>query len=399
MKKDIKFYIEQRLTQKERIVLYNRLGILGQRKTLEEIGIILNNLTRERIRQIEKRIYQKIKGAIKKGDIRDTTVETIINFATKITFLDQIEIRECDYPPTTHCELVANIFSETLEIIKHPAFSKRRLLSLTQYNLKNKLTELTSFLSETSEFQSLQKVSSRFEIPSDVILSMTNVVNKDGEIAVESNRSIFYPKGVTSRVLEILKDYGKPMKIKEIAHEGNLSTNQARSAIERIPEAINVGLSTYALKEWGYIEGWASDIAHHYLEEAGEPMTTRNITKLVLKQKRIKARSVYMAMKNDNRLAQLNTGHWVLRRWGYENIRVNKGKSFNYKISATEALNEVLKDNKEFLSIKQILKLVQQRYGDDAPKSYSSYYPILQVLEKEGKITKIKNGKFCYYKK
>ena len=52
--------IKQKLTQKEYLILTLRTGFeTGEKHTLEEVGIIMN-VTRERIRQIEKKIIKKI---------------------------------------------------------------------------------------------------------------------------------------------------------------------------------------------------------------------------------------------------------------------------------------------------------------------------------------------------
>ena len=64
-------HILNQLTKKERDILILRYGLDsdGNKKTLEEIGIIYN-VSKERIRQIEKRAFDKLKNITKLKDIR-----------------------------------------------------------------------------------------------------------------------------------------------------------------------------------------------------------------------------------------------------------------------------------------------------------------------------------------
>ena len=58
------------LTERERIVLIQRFGLLdGKPKTLEEVGIAFN-VTRERIRQIEAKALRKMRHPIRSKQLK-----------------------------------------------------------------------------------------------------------------------------------------------------------------------------------------------------------------------------------------------------------------------------------------------------------------------------------------
>lgn len=385
------------LTEKERLVIYNRLGLYGYPKTLEEIGLILGNITRERVRQIEQRVYQKIRSAIDGGIIVDSNIAPIMSLASEASFLDDISLSDSEYPGKIFIKIISNAYEDKIVIIKHIAYQDKELLSTKEMNLRPKLDLLMKYLLNVTDLQDIEYLSKRFDIKRSLILKIKGLVAQDNKVAIESNRTIFYHKGTMSRVLQILQENRRPMKLKEIASKGNLSLNQVRGSILRVPGILNVGLSTYALKEWGYIEGWASDIAYHYLKEAGEPMTTRNIINLVLKQKRIKATSAYVAIAKDPRIVLLDSGHWALKNWGYENIKEKKSGPVKYNIKGDFAIENILRNNTEPLSIKQIVQLIIDTYGDQVSHDESLYYSVLNNWVKEGKLTKIKRGMYSYY--
>ena len=64
----------QNLTSRERLVLQLRFGLSdGKNRTLEDIGKMLG-LTRERIRQIEKKAIAKLRGLEDIGHLRELLV-------------------------------------------------------------------------------------------------------------------------------------------------------------------------------------------------------------------------------------------------------------------------------------------------------------------------------------
>ena len=69
-----------RLSEKEREIIKMRLGFYGEEKTLEEIGLMYN-LSRERIRQIEKIALKKILWASRAYKLGKIKPKNIISLA------------------------------------------------------------------------------------------------------------------------------------------------------------------------------------------------------------------------------------------------------------------------------------------------------------------------------
>jgi hypothetical protein len=188
------------------------------------------------------------------------------------------------------------------------------------------------------------------------------------------------------------------MSINDICKELNFTNNQVRGAIERLPDAVNVGLSMYALREWGYLEGSISDVAFYYLKEANRPLSFRQLRSLIRKQRIVQENSIYAGLSNDERLVLLEDGYWALKEWGYDNVAKRRYQYKEYEIEATEALLDILNSKKEFMSLKQIVKLITSKYGDRASSSLPTYYAMVRNLKETGKLIELKKGRFCYYK-
>jgi len=54
------------------------------------------------------------------------------------------------------------------------------------------------------------------------------------------------------------------------------------------------------LKEWGFIPGTVLDVIVNIINKKGEPMTTEDITKEVLKTRNVKQTTIYMNLQNKN---------------------------------------------------------------------------------------------------
>src|SRR5436189_4643302 len=54
--------------EREREIVSRRFGLFDRKETLEQIGELLG-ITRERVRQLEKAVVQKLKGSAEKGEL------------------------------------------------------------------------------------------------------------------------------------------------------------------------------------------------------------------------------------------------------------------------------------------------------------------------------------------
>lgn len=391
-------YIEKELSERERFVIYNRVGLYGQEKTLEELGEIMGNITRERVRQIESRGITMLKNAYALGVLEDPLIEEFKTYGDRVSFYSEIELDNKAYPKNCLSAILLNMFSDEYEIVSNSKLGEDKILSRKKLELEKGITDLLAELSETDSLRNLKDLSDIYKVPVHIIKGINGIVMHDGFVGLDSNKNLFY-QGVTGKIYATLKEFGRPVKIDEICKKANLSHNQVRGAMERVQDAVNVGLSTYALKEWGYIEGFIPDVAVHYLKQANQPLSFKNLKSLILKQRVVKENSIYPGLSNDGRLVLLDDGYWALSEWGYENVRESNFEYREYEVNATEALMDILNTNKEFMSMRQIFNKIKSKYGERASSSWPTYYLAIQKLKETGDVVEMKNGRYCYYKR
>lgn len=395
---NLRGYMEKEIPERELFVIYNRVGIYGSEKTLEELGEIMGGITRERVRQIESRGIGMLRDAYNLGVLKDSLIEKFKDYGNKASFFSEIDLGNKAYPKNSLLEILLNMFADEYETIQNSKLGEDKILSPKKMDLEKRLTELLIELSETDSLKDIKGLSDKYKVPVHIVQGIEDLeIFSNGTVGLKSNKNIFY-QGVTGKIYVALKESGRPLKIKEICKKANLSHNQVRGAMERVPDAVNVGLSTYALKEWGYIEGFIPDVAVYYLNEANQPMSLKKLTSLILKQRIVKEGSVYAGLSNDDRLVLLDNGYWALTEWGCENVRENNYQYKNYEVDATEALMDILNRKGEFMSMRQIFEEIKTEYGEKAPSSWPTYYNAIQKLKEAGDVTEMKKGRYCYYK-
>lgn len=128
------------------------------------------------------------------------------------------------------------------------------------------------------------------------------------------------PKTINDKIYLVLKNNGKPMHYQDIGKMINetgfdgKSVNTATVHNELIldDKYVLVGRGLYALKEWGYSKGTVADIIASILTEAGEPMTKKDITEKVMKQRMVKKTTIDLALMNKKRFERITGGKYSL---------------------------------------------------------------------------------------
>jgi len=70
----------------------------------------------------------------------------------------------------------------------------------------------------------------------------------------------------------------------------------------------------YALKEWGYEEGFVKDIILKVLKEAKRPLTKEEIVNEVLKQRFVKKSTVLLNLSNKKYFLKLSEGKYTFQK-------------------------------------------------------------------------------------
>jgi len=136
-----------------------------------------------------------------------------------------------------------------------------------------------------------------------------------------SNWNTITPKRMTDKAYLIMLREGKPLHFVQVAdliNQANFDRKQAHPATvhnELIldDKYVLVGRGLYALKEWGYKEGTVADIIAQILEESG-PLSKKDLTDEVLKQRLVQKTTITLALMDKDRFARLEDSRYGLTK-------------------------------------------------------------------------------------
>jgi len=328
------------LSEKERAVVVRRFSLDNkQRQTLESIGQSFN-VTRERIRQIEKIALGKLKRTVT---------------STKLRFVP--EIAEAILKENGGVMLEENLIAKILETLENSVEVDWHIIRLAltiSPNIANlektnqissswHLNELPSkFIIETLDIavkelktnkdvidhntlhQSLKKLKpvSDYNLadsyyPSALSIDMRIKGVEEG-YGLMTWRHI-NPKSIRDKSYIVLKKIKKPLHFVEIAkliEESSFDKKQVtvqavHNELIRYPQFVLVGRGLYALKEWGYQDGTVADIIEALLKKKS-PLSKQEITKGVLKQRQVKKGTISLNLQKNPHFVRVGRAVYAL---------------------------------------------------------------------------------------
>jgi len=280
--------VDLQLSEKEICILHYRLRFVADKKsdfpyTLEEIGQLSQlNLTRERIRQIEKKLLNKIKRRILLCQLESSCFSDLLQQFSRIIkqkgvlewpislpeIIKDLMLPLADFSPSFYKfiieeyvipleftildigktkYLLATRFSDHDKLLSH----LKKCLELIDNN--SALFLQTSYISNILVEQFSDRLS---DIQKEILLRI---------ISIMSDYSMYpdltFHRKKTSRigfVYEVLNNEGKPLHYEEITRRINVLTHRnysSRSMMSVLlssPLTHSLGDGRYALKEWGY---------------------------------------------------------------------------------------------------------------------------------------------------
>ncbi len=311
-------------------VISKRYGLNAKAETfsLEEIGKQYGGLTRERIRQIEATSIGKIKSFFRNkahikviNDLKSffekrnfllsepvlfdelctKKIERnylifILDMHDEFTFIEGNSVhKDCWTTDVSKAEKVlAALGKISLLLDDEDVIPQEKLLQLFY-----SLLRLPMFLGENIKLTNTTLL--EWLVLSNVIGK--NHVNEWGKIT----SPYITQKGLSDWAVYVMKKAKIPMHFNDIAKEielerktrvNNASCHNALIIDDRIAL---VGRGMYALKEWGYQEGFIVDAIKEVLSESG-PLQKKDLIKAVLEKKKVKENSVTAIIGNHSDL-------------------------------------------------------------------------------------------------
>ncbi len=307
------------LQERTKEIIICRFGLFGnEKKTLEAVGKD-HQVTRERVRQIEKDGIKQIKK--RTGDYK----EVFSGFKSKLADFGGLKREDflvSELAGSDDCKnciifllTVSGDVFRVSENNEHHAFWARdkevikkakKVIDDAYKTLKkqDKLLSLDGF--QIKEDVSREALSSYLEISKRVIK------NEEGLFGISTWPEI-NPKGIKDKAYLVFKRENKPLHFKEVASLLGEGANPQTTHNELIKDSrfVLVGRGVYALSEWGYMPGEVKEVIRTILEKEGALLKNEIIVR-VEEQRIVKKNTIIQNLSNKKYFIRTPDGKYTV---------------------------------------------------------------------------------------
>ncbi|GAC1573316.1 MAG: hypothetical protein NVS3B9_3780 [Candidatus Doudnabacteria bacterium] len=329
------------LKERDRQILAKRFGLLSfSPRTLEAIGKE-HNLTRERVRQIEKDSIKFLRSKLDEQQLADSVkmLAHIINDCGKI--IKEIElIKMLSFEATDEEKrsilFLLHIAEELLEVreneLLHNAWASvtynheffTNIVNTAKEVLKKEgkpLDELLLIekLRQTDLYKNNQLELNEKVLKNYIDISKEISKNPFGQYGLNEWREI-KPKDVGDKAYIVLKHEAKPEHysastelINKHGFDKRIANKESvHNELIKDPRFVLVGRGIYALTEWGFEKGVVADVIAEILRKSKGPMTREEIIHEVMKKRMVKRNTVLVALSNKQLFAKIHKNKYDL---------------------------------------------------------------------------------------
>ena len=319
---------------REREIITRRFGLEGAKETLEQIGERLD-ITRERVRQLEKAALIRLKIAAEKGNIEnlaDIEKALIRNLAesgriSKTQALaDHYLEKSASAQEVSNILFIAEISSKLVVIQENDKYHSA--IANAEYGderkIKTAIDEIVNIIKKQKSPMTLDELDAKlsYEHPSQIeaIASISKLLaSLNGIWGLEKWPSV-NPKNIRDKIFVILGAKKEPMHFSEIAEEirksdfsrKDVTTQAIHNELIKDKRFVLIGRGIYALDDWGFKKGTVADTIAAVLKEAGEPLYRDEIVKRVLEKRKVKETTVLLNLQSKKEFVRVAKATYTL---------------------------------------------------------------------------------------
>ena len=328
------------LTEKERSVISRRIGLDGERETLQSIGDSYG-ITRERVRQVEDVGIRKI-GRI----VKSTKLTEIQSYGEKILALhggllvkDKLlsaVINEIGIQGEINPGIIEVVLQSDYNVQKSkPQLGTETYFMLPEVNRKTigevykeavKILKKKGDIMETTALYELVKMNllpthGKLEnVLIDSIMDVyTDLVKGEEKYIGLEKWKILNPSTLKDKAIYVLKKNKKPMHFVEITNaiadrfSESVKVATIHNELIRNTEFVLIGRGIYVLRDWGYKPGTVLDVIMDVFHKAKAPLSTEEIIARVLKVRQVKSSTIYMNLQNRKYVERVGRNMYQLK--------------------------------------------------------------------------------------
>ena len=319
---------------REQEIITRRFGLNGAKETLEQIGERLD-ITRERVRQLEKAALIRLKIASEKGEIEhlaEIEKALIRNLAESGRISKTQALADHYLEKSASAQEVSNILfiteiSSKLVVIQendkyHSAIANAEYGD--ERKIKTAIDEIVNIIKKQKSPMTLDELDAKlsYEHPSQIeaIASISKLLaSLNGIWGLEKWPSV-NPKNIRDKIFVILGAKKEPMHFSEIAEEirksdfsrKDVTTQAIHNELIKDKRFVLIGRGIYALDDWGFKKGTVADTIAAVLKEAGEPLYRDEIVKRVLEKRKVKETTVLLNLQSKKEFVRVAKATYTL---------------------------------------------------------------------------------------
>ncbi len=314
---------------RDRQIIARRFGFgLAKRQTLEKIGNDFN-ITRERVRQIEKAAIAKMRASNAPQVERANQLVTEVvrgqgGVALVTDIATSLGVPETDTAYVVFLALLAPGV-DLIEEDDHlrlgaglvPIYERSQIVPL--------LAEIARTIKEHGKPITLAKLHSKLpsELDSTTLEQLMRLSKQlaffDGKWGLISWPEV-NPKSIRDKTYLVLSRHGRPLHFSDIAtHVRGLGSNKRDVTVQAVHNElikdvrfILIGRGIYALAEWGYTPGTVAEIIASVLREE-QPLHKDEIVRRVLMKRQVKTTTIILNLQEKDQFVRTAKATYKLK--------------------------------------------------------------------------------------
>jgi hypothetical protein len=314
---------------RDRQIIARRFGFgMSRRQTLEKIGGDFD-ITRERVRQIEKAAIAKMRTSgsteiARAGELLRAIVADQGGIAPTADVATAISAGDSDIPYIVFLSLLA----PGIELIDEDD-DLRQAVSLAPIYARPQvvllLGEIVATIKDHAKPITLAKLVSKLpsQLESATLEQLMRISKRlayfDGKWGLVTWPEV-NPKSIRDKTYLVLSRHGRPLHFSEIAgHVRNLGTTKRDVTIQAVHNElikdvrfILIGRGIYALAEWGYTPGTVAEIIAGVLREE-QPLHKDEIVRRVLMKRQVKTTTIILNLQEKDQFQRTAKATYKLK--------------------------------------------------------------------------------------
>ena len=319
---------------READIITRRYGLDGERETLEQVGETLN-ITRERVRQIEKATLIRIKLSLDDGknslfnDVEMDIVKALHEMG-RAAKVDDLAIKLTGDSSSKTCAtltLLAELSSKMLLTSENDRYYAAIILTSERDDrqIRKEIDGIVKTLREHGKPVTLDElyrlVGGNYEHPSEVgaIASISKQITSLRDMWGLTKWPSVNPRNIRDKIYVVLKENGQPMHFSEIArqvksqnfHRNNVTEQAIHNELIKDDRFVLIGRGIYALAENGYKKGSITDVITELLRQNG-PMYRDDIVREVLKSRQVRETTILLNLQSKPQFKRVAKNQYAL---------------------------------------------------------------------------------------